>query len=211
LISNLLSQEANLPLKLNVGLAKKVGLPRYGSVGATCQVEIELSGGLLYNDPPAFQRHVRAAYDACRQAVEVELAQQSDRARAGQSASDNDGGRRDARRLHGNVEVHSSRTRDPAADAPSQRIAHGDKDQSTDDVATAEVSHATQKQHAYIRRLAGQIRGVGLRRIEPICQRMFGKPLGELNSLDASSLIDALKALKQGDMDVETALQGAAA
>ena len=36
-----------MALKLNVGLAKKVGMPDYGSVCASCYVESELDGSLL--------------------------------------------------------------------------------------------------------------------------------------------------------------------
>ncbi len=32
-------------IKVNVGLAKKIGQPDYGSLGATCNVEFELDGG----------------------------------------------------------------------------------------------------------------------------------------------------------------------
>jgi hypothetical protein len=61
-------------LKLNVGVSRKVGLPDYGSAGATCNVEVELDSGLLHNDLAGFHEQVRAAYVACQQAVHDELA-----------------------------------------------------------------------------------------------------------------------------------------
>jgi len=56
--------------------AKKHGLPDFGSVGATCNVTVELEGSLLYQDLESFQRHVKNAYVACSQAVNDELARQ---------------------------------------------------------------------------------------------------------------------------------------
>jgi hypothetical protein len=56
-----------MPLKLNVGLSKKIGLPDYGSLGATCHVEIELPAGLLDDGLDQFHERVRRAYSACRQ------------------------------------------------------------------------------------------------------------------------------------------------
>ena len=63
-----------MPLKLHVGFSKKLGLPDYSSLGATCDVQIELDGSLLQNDLETFQKHARQAYSACAQAVQDELA-----------------------------------------------------------------------------------------------------------------------------------------
>ncbi len=63
-----------MPLRLNVGLQQKVGLPDFGSLGASCQVELELDSQLLDRSPDALQAEIARAFDACRQAVQTELA-----------------------------------------------------------------------------------------------------------------------------------------
>ncbi len=66
-----------MPLKLNVGLSKKVGLPDYGSLGASCNVELELDAQLMARDGGLFQKQAQQAFAACSQAVHDELARQS--------------------------------------------------------------------------------------------------------------------------------------
>ena len=61
-----------MPVQINVGVAKKVGQPNFGSAGATCNVEFELDGGFDNGSTEKFQKAVRRAYVACREAVEAE-------------------------------------------------------------------------------------------------------------------------------------------
>jgi hypothetical protein len=63
-----------MPLRLNVGVSRKLGLPEYSSAGASCNLELELPEGLLQTDLDEFQHRVRDAYVAAHQAVNDELA-----------------------------------------------------------------------------------------------------------------------------------------
>ena len=62
-----------MSLKLNVGVSKKLGLPGYSSIGASCNVEVELDPALLQGDLTAFHERVRSVYEACHHAVFDEL------------------------------------------------------------------------------------------------------------------------------------------
>jgi hypothetical protein len=65
-----------MPLRLNVGLQRKIGQPNYGSLGASCHLEMELDGCLLDRDPGSLQDHIVEAFAACREAVHDELMRQ---------------------------------------------------------------------------------------------------------------------------------------
>ena len=67
-------EDCIVPLKLNVGVSRKVGQPDYGSVGASCNLEMELDSALLERDLDGFHARVRDAFIAARQAVHDELA-----------------------------------------------------------------------------------------------------------------------------------------
>jgi hypothetical protein len=61
-----------MPLTLNVGLTRKIGLPNYGSVGATCAAQLELEP-LVFYDMETLQRRIQEAFYVCRRAVDEEL------------------------------------------------------------------------------------------------------------------------------------------
>ena len=72
-----------MPLSLNVGVSRKLGLPEYSSAGASCNLELELPEGLLQTDLDEFQHRVRDAYVAAHQAVNDELARLQAQAQVG--------------------------------------------------------------------------------------------------------------------------------
>ena len=61
-------------LKFNVGVSRKVGLPAYGSAGASCNIEVEIPSDLLRDGAEGFHDQIRNAYLAARRAVDDELA-----------------------------------------------------------------------------------------------------------------------------------------
>ena len=62
-----------MPLKLNIGVSRKLGTPGYGSIGASCGLELELDAELLLRDPEALHQRAQAAYAAACRAVHEEL------------------------------------------------------------------------------------------------------------------------------------------
>ena len=170
-----------MPLRINVGLSKKLGLPDYGSLGASCHVEIEFDESQVPGDRDAFQDRVRRAFTACRQAVEDELA------------------------LH-HAQSNGGATK--ASQSPRSRTATSNGNGSR---RNGNGQPASEKQLAYAQQLGGQIKGMGARRLEALADKMFGKPLSELSSLNASGLIDVLKDIKADKIKLGDALNGVAA
>ena len=134
-----------MPLKLSVGISKKVGQPNYGSLGASCSVEFEVTSSLLHNDPSAFHREVQNAYTACAKAVHDELAR--------------------------NRQPTGSIGGCAGAAAPTQ-AGPNSSDASPGDNGNGGYRHdqnghrPTERQMTYIWQLAGQINGLGVRRLE---------------------------------------------
>jgi len=65
---------------------------------------------------------------------------------------------------------------------------------------------ATDRQLAFLRQLASQIRGLGFRRLERWVVDRFAVPLCDLRSRDASGLIDALKTVRAGELRLDDLL-----
>lgn len=180
-----------MPLKLNVGISQKTGLPNYGSLGASCQVEVELESGLVYHDREAFQSYVRDAYVACKQAVADELARHQATALAGNRCGN---GHREA--------PAKSKPAALPADDPSPDQNSGAAGSNGD-----ERIPATERQLSFLRQLASQIRGLGLRRLEAAALKTCGTPLAALTSPEASRLIDAMKEVRAGKLDVAALME----
>jgi hypothetical protein len=129
-----------------------------------------------------FYAKARELYAACSNAAKEELA----RRQAGAEASTAPNGSHEAPDGTTRADVGK---RSPNGEPPNIR--------------------ASQRQLDFIEQLARQIPRLGIRRLESLSQRVCQKPLADLSSFDASHLIDTLKAIKQGTLDLEAALNGA--
>ena len=173
-----------MPIEIHIGLSRKVGTANYGSVGASCNVGFEAGHVLLESDLAGFHAKVRNAYIACAQAVQDELArEQGAESAANSNAAAHDGN------------GHANGNSQPANS--SGRNGHA-------------TTMASERQIEYARQLAKGISGLGIRRLDNLAEKMFGKQLVALTTLDASGLIDTLKSIKAGEIDINTVLGAAA-
>jgi hypothetical protein len=61
-----------MPLKLNIGVSKKIGEAHYGSRGASVNLELELESSLI-DHPGRFKERVRQLFRQVKSSVEDEL------------------------------------------------------------------------------------------------------------------------------------------
>lgn len=177
-----------MPMSINVGSSKKIGLPGFGSVGATCNVTFEADHNLLDRNLEEFHQRVKHAFAACRLAVQGQLARET-------NATANNGGavRKPAKAVTGNG----------AATSRPIRTGNGDCNDNGHRISN--------KQLSFIRKLSGQIEGLGICRLDVIASKMFSKPLADLSILDGSGLIEVLQNVKAGKIDLDKVLSGGAA
>jgi hypothetical protein len=162
-----------VPLKLNVGLSKKIGQPDYGSIGANCQIELEIEQSLLFNDLDGFHDKVRQAFVACNQAVKDELYRQQQSASERAAAPNGSNGNSHAQNGNGQGRL-------PANNQRPRR----------DNIRAATASQVR------------AIEAIAKRRnlqLDEILWNDFGySQPGELSITEASKLIDDLKASANG-------------
>lgn len=171
-----------MPLKLNVGLNRKVGESNYGSRGASVNLEVELDASIV-REPAQLREKIDYLFGMAKEAVEYELNCTGHHELNGQGYNRNGY----FRQQNGNGTASHS----PQPTGNGQR--------------------ASQKQCEYINQLARQVKGLGVRRLEGLAEKMFGKPVAELTTIDASGLIDVIKEIKEGRISLDDALTGVAA
>jgi len=191
-------------LKLNIGFNRKIGEANYGSRGASVNLEIEVESGVV-REPDKLQAKIGYLFELAKASVDAQLngvSQPQQPAPAtgnsGNGAYANASANSGQSNANGNGNGHSSHTNGTSGTSGNGTNGNGHR--------------ASDKQINFATQLAKGIRGLGTRRLDSLTGRMFGKPLADLTSLDASSLIDTLKAIKEGRVSLDAALsEGAAA
>jgi hypothetical protein len=180
-----------MPIRISLGVNKKLGLPAYSSVGASCQLEFEAESSLLREDLSLFFRKVQHAYGACTQAVDEQLARCQGAALLG------------ATEIAAKPPLPVSRK---AAATNGDGAAAGRPTNGTAD--RSGTTRASSAQLCYARQLAAQITGLGVRRLEKLAANLLHKPLAQLSPADARVLIETLQNILSGEADLDSLLEG---
>ncbi len=179
-----------MPLKTNVGVSRKVADNNYGSRGASVNLEVELDSSLI-QEPERFHDRIRQVFRLAQQAIDEELNRQQGSSTASHQTNGAGNG----------CAAQTSHNGSQTNDNSQHTNGNGRNGQGT---------IASEKQIGYARQLAKQIQGLGIRRLDSLAQKMFGKQLVALTTMDASGLIDTLKAIKAGEIDINAVLDGTA-
>jgi hypothetical protein len=182
-----------MPIRLTVGISKKLGLPRYSSVGASCELELELSSTLMDQGTAVFHEHVRRVYSACREAVEDELTRQQTAA----AGDPEDGTYPEEARGNGRLQDENARRSDDHA-------GNGTAGDRKGNGRVLPLATAQQLEYAYD--LAVQIDGMKEGDLDLLSQQVCARPLAELSRADASMLIGTLLELVDGQISLEILL-----
>ena len=180
-----------MPLRANVGISRKVADNNYGSRGASVNLEVELESSLI-QEPERLQERIRQVFRLAQVSVDEELARQN----TTNNTSNGNGTAANGSQPH----ADSTNGNGSPTNGNGHRASNGN--------GNGGGQIASEKQMTYARQLAGQIKGMGIRRLESLAQKMFSKPLAALSTMDASGLIDTLKSIKAGEIDINQVLEG---
>ena len=197
-----------MPMTVTTGLSKKVGTANYGSVGALCNITFEADHNLLEQDLEGFQQRVKNAFVAARQAVQDQLARELN-APASNNGTSMPEPAEPAHATNGNGATNNHANSNGANGNGTNGSGNANGYRNGNNGTSGHG--ASEKQIGYARQLAKSIQGLGIRRLESLTQKLYGKPLASLTTMDASGLIDTLKSIKDGTIDLDSVLEGNAA
>ena len=66
-----------MPINVTCGLSKKIGMPDFGSLGASCEIAFEVERSQLETNLDQFRSVVRSVFLQCKEAVEEQLSIQT--------------------------------------------------------------------------------------------------------------------------------------
>jgi hypothetical protein len=108
-----------MSIRLHVEVCKKEGTANYGSIGATCGLEVEIDLATLA-DPTAAVARIRGFYSLCELAMAEELARLKDPAAAAAAPTDPPPARRPADRTQTPPVVTAAEQHDQVDDMPGE-------------------------------------------------------------------------------------------
>ena len=180
-----------MPVKLNIGLSRKVGEANFGSRGASINLEVELDIGTL-NDADQLRERVRDLYELARQSVDDELHRAADDRNPAMRADE-----LSANRLHGHSgNGHAANSTPRNGHAVNGHAVNSQTNGTSNGHAnghsqrTVEVARASQSQ---IRAIYAITKRLGLDPHAIIQEKFRIYRIEDLTMREASGLIDDLK------------------